>query len=107
MELVKEIVASTAEWEHLLDLPWHLRYAAEAVLSVGLKAWLEAVQTMMRAALVLTRQRPDELLSPITLDAWEERPRTPSNAGNTQALQVTDADKIEEEIAQETLSSYR
>jgi hypothetical protein len=31
IDLVKEIVASTAEWEFLLDLPWHLRYTTDAV----------------------------------------------------------------------------
>jgi hypothetical protein len=94
---------------HVLDCCRNPDYARIPLSSLGgrLKAWLEAVQAMMRAALALTRQRPDEPLSPAALDAWEARPLTQSNAEDTRALWETDADKIEEEIEHSTLSAYR
>jgi hypothetical protein len=76
-------------------------------LGERLKAWLGATQAKMRATLFPPRQRPAELVSPATLDAWEARPLTLSDTEDTRASRETGADKAVEETEHETLSAYR
>jgi hypothetical protein len=97
---------------HVLDCCRDPDYARIPGSPLGgrLKAWLGAVQARMRALLVLTRQRADEPLSPGTLDAWEARPLTLSNADDTPAWEdasTNRANKSEEEVELETSSAYR
>jgi len=94
---------------HVLDCCRNPDYVRVPTSPLGerLKAWLEAVQARMRAALFQPRQRPGEPVSPAVLDAWEARPLTLSNAEDTRVLRETGADKVVEEIEHETLSAYR
>jgi hypothetical protein len=92
---------------HVLDCCRNPDYARvpTSLLGERLKAWLEAVQARMRAALFPPRQRPAEPVSPAVLDAWEARPLTLSNAEDTRVLRETGADKVVDEIEHETLSA--
>lgn len=94
---------------HVLDCCRNPDYARVPTSPLGerLKAWLEAVQARMRAALFPPRQRPEEPVSPAVLDAWEARPLTLSNAEDTRVVRETGANKVVEEIEHETLSAYR
>jgi hypothetical protein len=94
---------------HVLDCCRNPDYARVPIPPLGerLKAWLETVQTRMRASLFLTRQRPVEPMSPKDLDAWEARSLTLRNTETVRALRETRANKVAEETEHETLSVYR
>jgi hypothetical protein len=92
---------------HVLDCCRNPDYTRVPTSPLGerLKVWLEAAQARMRRSLFLTRQRLAALASTATLDAWEARPLTLSNAEDIRALRETDTDEAVEEVEHETLSS--